>query len=116
MKSVELSKFTPLQSKVLKILRRFRTKEPPVGVYGSKFSTWDNCVFAGENSSYPEVEKIIGKHNHGDCLHLERHIASGRDVFVTDDNDFLSKRTLLEERFEICILTIEELEARFPET
>ena len=92
--------------------RKLKNKEPPVAVWDSPLTTWDNSAWASEDSSYEEIEKIVGRQNHGDCLHLERHIESGRDVFVTDDNDFLSCRDRLAEAFGVTILTVTELTKR----
>lgn len=52
-----------------------------------------------------------------DVLHLQVHIYSQNDYFVTMDDHFLDKRVLLKERFGVGIYTPsemrEELEARF---
>lgn len=52
-----------------------------------------------------------------DVLHLQAHIYSQNDYFVTMDDHFLDKRVLLKERFGVGIYTPsemrEELEARF---
>ena len=89
--------------------KKLKNKEPPIAVWDSPLAGWDNAVWASDDSKYPEIEKIVGRQNHGDCLHLERHIESGRDVFVTDDNDFLSCRDQLSETFGVTILTVNEL-------
>jgi len=91
--------------------KKITNQQLPIAVFDSKFATIGNCVIAADDTPYSEIQRIIGKHNHGDCLHLERHISSGRDVFVTDDNDFLSKRGDLQQRFGVTIKTVEELEA-----
>ncbi len=85
-------------------------KELPIAVIDSKFATIGNCVIAADDTPYSKIGRVIGKHNHGDCLHLERHISSGRDVFVTDDNDFLSKKAELHQYFGVNIQTVEDLE------
>ncbi|MFZ1661119.1 MAG: hypothetical protein WAT77_04105 [Paracoccaceae bacterium] len=91
---------------------KLRNKEPPVAVWDSPLAGWDNSVWGSDDSRYEEIEKIVGRQNHGDCLHLERHIEIGRDVFVTDDNDFLSCRDQLAEAFGVTILTVVELVKR----
>jgi hypothetical protein len=89
---------------------KLKNQEPPVGVWDSPHAKWGAAVWSGENSKYKEIEQIVGKQNHGDCLHLERHIESKRDVFVTDDNDFLRCRDRLMSAFGVTILTVAELE------
>ncbi|MFD1157825.1 hypothetical protein [Roseovarius aestuarii] len=84
-------------------------KEPPIIVIGSPHSTWGNAMVASADTPYSELEEIIGRQNHADVLHLERHIESGRDVFATSDKDFLAHRATLESRFSIQIRTVEEL-------
>jgi predicted nucleic acid-binding protein len=90
-------------------------KQLPVAVFDSPFSTLDNCVIASDHSNYSEIQKVIGRHHHGDVVHLEGHIASKRDVFVTDDNDFLTVREALQDRFEVKIMTVAEIVATFEE-
>lgn len=51
-------------------------KEPPILVIGSQHSKWGNAVLAAADTSYRELEKIIGRQNHADVLHLERQIES----------------------------------------
>ena len=72
--------------------KKLRNKELPIAIINSPFGLIGHSLSAADDTSYALIEKIVGKQNHGDCLHLERHIASKRDVFVTDDNDFLSCR------------------------
>lgn len=85
-------------------------KEHPIGVTDSKFALIGECAIAGNNNHYKAIQDILGMQNHGDILHLERHIESRRDVFVTDDNDFLCCRERLAERFGVLILSCDELE------
>ena len=92
--------------------KKLKNKELPVAVWGSPLTTWGNSCWAGEESKYRAIERIVGRQNHGDCLHLERHIESKRDVFVTDDNDFLSCRDQLASEFNVTILTVSELQQR----
>lgn len=87
-------------------------KALPIGVIGSKFGLIGSCVIAADDNKYHAIQKIVDRQNHGDCLHLQRHIESGRDVFVTDDNDFLSCRDQLAEAFGVTILTVVELVKR----
>ena len=94
---------------------KVKRQHMPVAVWGSKHGTFDNSVWAADDTPYERIQEVIGKHNHGDCLHLERHISSGRDIFVTDDNDFLSKRLELEREFNIVIRTTDEIEKELGE-
>lgn len=87
-----------------------QNKEKPMGVWGSPHAKWGEAVWGSETSSFKEIQKIIGKENHADVLHLERHVNSGRDYFVTNDNDFLKHRAVLEKTFAIRITTVDELE------
>jgi hypothetical protein len=93
--------------------KKLKNQEPPIAVWDSPLGGWDKSVWASDDSKYSDIERIVGKQNHGDCLHLERHIESKRDVFVTDDNDFLSCRHQLSEEFGVTILTVGELKERF---
>lgn len=89
-------------------------KQQPIAVWDSPHSTWDNAVFAPQDTAYSEIEEIIGKSNHADVLHLEGHISSGRDVFVTSDTDFLKHKDVIHQRFGATIMTAEELERSLP--
>lgn len=92
--------------------KKLKNQEPPLAVWDSPLGGWGNSVWASDNSKYSEIEKIVGRQNHGDCLHLERHIESKRDVFVTDDNHFLCCREQLASAFDVTILTVSELQMR----
>lgn len=96
----------------IKNTRRIKShnKELPIAVIDSEFSIIGSCVIASDETPYLDIESVIGKQHHADVLHLERHIESKRDIFVTNDNDFLTKRHLLEEKFGTQIMTNEELE------
>ena len=78
---------------------------------GSPFATIGKSKIVPNETPKKDIEEIIGSQHHGDVLHFLDHLLSGRDVFVTDDNDFLSKRAALEERFDTRIRTAEELVA-----
>lgn len=91
---------------------KVRNKELPIAVWGSPFARWGSSCWASNDSPYQDIERIVGKQNHGDCLHLERHIIGRRDVFVTDDNDFLRCRGELNVAFGVTIMTVAELEER----
>jgi len=73
-------------------------------------------VVAGDNNPYEEIRNIIGRKNVGDALHLEAHIRSCNDYFVTEDKDFLGNREELNKRFDVKILTPEELRNVFKQT
>ncbi|MCB6179996.1 hypothetical protein LHP98_17900 [Rhodobacter sp. Har01] len=92
--------------------KKLKNQEPPIAVWDSPLGGWDKSVWASDDSKYSEIERIVGRQNHGDCLHLERHIESKRDVFVTDDKHFLSCRHQLSEAFGVTILTVSELTER----
>ncbi|PWE28762.1 hypothetical protein DDZ14_18830 [Maritimibacter sp. 55A14] len=83
----------------------------PHAFIGSRFATIGNSKIVPNETPKKEIEEIVGRQHHGDVLHFLDHLTSGRDVFVTEDNDFLSKRTTLEERFKTKIRTTEELVA-----
>ena len=87
--------------------RKIPNKMKPIGVWGH--SRWGESVWPSEDCLYDEIRQIIGKRNVGDAMHLEAHIRSGNDVFVTEDNDFLSKRDELNAEFGCEIMTPDEL-------
>lgn len=90
--------------------KRIKDKEPPLAVIGSKFATIGNSVIGSSANSYSKLQQIIGKAHHADILHIERHLESGRDCFVTDDQDFLSKRDELASELNLRIVTVQEME------
>lgn len=87
-------------------------KVPAVAVWGH--SKWnDGSVWGSDDGTFDEVAKILGKHNMGDIRHLEAHIRSGNDIFVTEDLDeFIrdGRREKLEQTFSgLKIMTSDEL-------
>ncbi|MFA4844981.1 MAG: hypothetical protein WC654_00265 [Patescibacteria group bacterium] len=83
-----------------------------VGVWG--YSKWDDgSVWGNGSDNFQEAKEIIGGHNMGDVRHLEAHLRSGNDIFVTEDLDeFIrdGRREELESKFsELKIMTPEEL-------
>jgi hypothetical protein len=91
--------------------RKLSNKTLASAFVGSLFATIGNCKIVPNETPKKEIEEIIGSQHHGDVLHFLDHLLSERDVFVTDDNDFLSKRTALEERFRTKVRTAAELVA-----
>lgn len=89
--------------------RKLTNKVLAPGFIESPFSTIGNCKIVPNETPRNEIEDIIGREHHGDVIHFLDHLVSGRDVFVTDDNDFLSNRDALEERFGTMIRTLDEL-------
>jgi predicted nucleic acid-binding protein len=54
---------------------------------------------------------LVGGNNVKDAIMLEAHLRSGNDYFVTEDkDDILSKRSELEEHFNIKVISPTELE------
>ena len=89
--------------------RKLSNKTLAYAFIGSPFAKIGNCKIVPNETPKKEIEEIIGSQHHGDVRHFLDHLLSGRDVFVTDDNDFLSKRAILEQRFKTKVLTTEEL-------
>ncbi|MEO8244515.1 MAG: hypothetical protein ABI832_19645 [bacterium] len=92
--------------------RNLPRKELPGAIINSRFAVIGRSSIVRSDTKYAEIQRIVGKQNHGDCIHLERHIASGRKFFITDDNDFLSCRGELHRLFGVTILTVAELATR----
>jgi predicted nucleic acid-binding protein len=88
---------------------KVQRKENPIGIYGGKFSFYGEVVYAADDTPLTSLEEIIGKRHHADVLHLESHVQSGRDYFITEDTDFLKKRRDLKNAHGTTILTPEEL-------
>ncbi len=93
--------------------KKVKNKDVPLAVSSSPHSTIENTVIAADDTIYPELSKFMTKNNHGDAMHLDGHIRSGRDLFVTDDNDFLSCKKELFEKFGIQIKTSIEVAEMF---
>lgn len=93
--------------------KKMKRKHMPLAVLDSPHSTIGNCVIASNETIWPEVSAAMTKGNHGDAMQLEGHIRSGRDVFVTDDRDFLSRRDRLKEQFGVTVKSTEEIAAIF---
>ncbi|NVK15603.1 MAG: hypothetical protein HWE35_15640 [Rhodobacteraceae bacterium] len=93
--------------------RKATNKHLPTAILDSPFSVLDGCVIAEDDTPLHAIRDIIGAEHKGDVVHLEAHLRDRRDVFVTDDNDFLSMREELESRFGMTIKTTAELLAMF---
>lgn len=77
-------------------------------------SKWnDGSVWGSGSGHFQSAKEIIGGHNIGDAQHLEAHLRSGNDVFVTEDLDeFIrnGRREELERKFSgLKIMTPDEL-------
>jgi len=91
--------------------RKVKQKIKPIGVWGH--SRWGESVWADKNDpAYEQILAIVGHDNVKDAMHLEAHLRSGNDVFVTEDTDFLKNRRALEAQFACTILTPAELKDR----
>lgn len=93
--------------------RKATNKHPPTATIDGRFGFIGSSAITDDGSRLNRIERIIGAGNHGDVAHFEAHLRGKRDVFVTDDNDFLSKRQELEDTFGTRILTTSELLAEF---
>jgi len=93
--------------------KKIKSKDRPIAVFDSPHSTYGNARYAADDTVYPSVSKAMTKDNHGDAIQLEGHLHSGRDVFVTDDRDFLDRRDKLFEEFGAVIRSTEEVAAMF---
>jgi hypothetical protein len=83
----------------------------PIGV--CNHSRWDESVWGSDDdNTYDEIREIIGKDKIEDAMYLEAHIRNGHEYFVTEDNDFLSKRNILKEKFRVNIITPEGLQEK----
>lgn len=91
--------------------KKITSKDMPLAIIESPHSTIGNSVIAANDSNWPEIATALGKDNHGDAVQLEGHIRSGRDVFVTDDRDFLDRRDKLQEKFGVIVKSTDELVA-----
>ena len=87
--------------------KKIKRKILPVMVWGH--ARWGEAVRADKDCYFDEISEIIGKDGIADAMHLEAHLRSEHDVFVTEDNDFLSKRDQLSAAFGCGIMTPEEL-------
>ncbi|WP_164681976.1 hypothetical protein [Fuscovulum blasticum] len=88
---------------------KLKMKDMPLAVFDSPHSTIGNSVIAANDTIWPKISATMTKDNHGDAMQLEGHIRSGRDVFVTDDRDFLDRREVLKEKFGVTIKSTEEI-------
>ncbi|MBR9864878.1 MAG: hypothetical protein GYB24_15680 [Rhodobacteraceae bacterium] len=75
--------------------KKLKRKHMPLAVFDSPHSTIGNSVIAADDTIWPDISAAMTKDNHGDAMQLEGHIRSGRDIFVTDDKDFLERRDAL---------------------
>lgn len=81
-------------------------------ILGYPYYVYGEGVWADENCKYNAISAIIGKEKVADAMHLEAHLRYEHDVFVSEDNDFLSKRDQLKAAFGCEIMTPDELVAR----
>lgn len=72
---------------------------------------------AEQSDNFEKLKRIIGLKNIKDCIHLEAHIRDKYDYFVTEDDDVLGKRLLLEKEFPgLKIRNLVELESELLRT
>lgn len=90
-----------------------KRKDRPIGVYDSPHSTYDNCVYAADDTIWPDISAAMTKDNHSDAMQLEGHIRSGRDIFVTDDMDFWKRRDALKESFGVTVKSTQQIVEMF---
>jgi len=93
--------------------KKLTRKDMPLAVFDSPHSTFDNCVIASDDTIWPDISAAMTKDNHGDAMQLEGHIRSGRDIFVTDDKDFLNRRDALREKFGVTVKSTREIAEMF---
>ena len=86
---------------------RVSQKILPVAVWGQ--TKYGECVWASDDCKYDRIREIIGKNNIGDAIKLEAHIRNRFKYFITEDNDFLNRRSTLYREFKVNILTPVEL-------
>lgn len=86
--------------------RKVKNKILPTAIFG--YSEYGACELAGAGV-YEEILEIIGKENFGDAVKLDTHIRNNFDYFVTEDNNFMKKREILEKKFGVKIVTPNEL-------
>lgn len=91
-----------------RVNKKVKEKILPTGVWNH--SVWGEFVWGSDDSAYDDILKIIGKNHIEDVMHLEAHIRSKQDYFVTEDRDFLDKREELKAAFPVKIVTPTELE------
>lgn len=89
--------------------KRLNRKDMPLAVIGSPHSTIGNCVIAADNTIWADISAVMTRDNHGDAMQLEGHIRSGRDIFVTDDKDFLNRRDALKKKFGVTVKSTQEI-------
>jgi hypothetical protein len=93
--------------------KKLKKKDMPLAVVDSPHSTIGNSVIAANDTIWPKIAAAMTKDNHGDAMQLEGHIRSGRDVFVTDDRDFLERRDKLKKQFGVTVKSTKEIAEMF---
>ncbi len=86
---------------------KVKEKILPVAVWDH--ARWGEAVLAGDDCTYDEIRQIIGSEHVKDAMQLEAHIRNQHDYFVTEDTDFLTKMETLNKKFNVEIVTPEEL-------
>lgn len=75
-------------------------------------TNWDESLFSSESGSkrFEKIKNILGGGNIKDAIHLDTHIREKRDYFVTEDNNILQHKRILERVFNgLKIRTTDEL-------
>lgn len=93
--------------------RKLKRKDMPLAVVDSPHSTIGNCVIAADDTIWPNISNAMTKDNNGDAMQLDGHIRSGRDIFVTDDKDFLKRRDALKQKFGVTVKSTQEIAEMF---
>lgn len=77
----------------------------------SQLDSGDYPVDDNSRENFDLIAEIIGKHNLEDVRKLVAHIDSGNDIFLTEDNDFLSNKDRLSKvAQDLVIYDMESLE------
>ena len=93
--------------------KKLKKKDKPLAVIGSRHSIIGNSVIAADDTIWPDISAAMTKDNHGDAMQLDGHIRSGRDIFVTDDKDFLKRRDALKKKFGVTVNSTQEIAKMF---
>lgn len=81
----------------------------PLGVWDH--GRWGECLWADSDNQYDAIRNVVGSQNVKDAMHLEAHLRSSNDYFVTEDkDDILNKRVELRKQFGIKVVSPEELQ------
>jgi hypothetical protein len=74
------------------------------------YSKLGGSVLGDGGIDITEINKIIGKNNIKDSIIFQTHLMAKSDLLITEDNDILNNKEILQKKYDTKIMNLKELE------